>query len=255
MTYCNDRWFEVTNTQKKPFEDVDIGEGFFGEDVVKLFLAVRAAVRNREVKSIEIRTKKVWHASDGQRAQAWCRASIFAEFANDGTFQGCTGTLTDISDFKYAESLQRIRLDDALEAKRQQENFIDMTSHEMRNPLSAMIQCADSALAAITEISTIINAETGPAPLPTRERLLEEVETGLEGIQTIISCCAHQKCIIDDVLTLSKLDSNLLTIAPVKAEPFKVMQEVVKMFETDAQNADVEFVSRTDESVNRLEIV
>ena len=120
MTYCNDRWFEVTTTAKKAFEDVIIGEGFFDEDITKLFKLVEKAARNREVNTIELRLRKVWHASDGRRAQAWMLASIFAEFGNDGTFQGCTGTMTEISEFKYAETLQCIRLEDAIEARRQQ---------------------------------------------------------------------------------------------------------------------------------------
>lgn len=44
---------------------------------------------------------------------------------------------------KWGEGLQKQRTEDALESKRQLENFIDTTSHEMRNPLSAIIQCAD----------------------------------------------------------------------------------------------------------------
>ena len=120
MTYCNDRWFEVTTTTKKAFENVVIGEGFYDEDITKLFKLVDEAIRNREVNTIELRLNKPWHASDGRRAQAWMLASIFAEFADDGTFQGCTGTLTEISEFKYAETLQRIRLEDAIEARRQQ---------------------------------------------------------------------------------------------------------------------------------------
>lgn len=189
MTYCNNRWFELTATTKKPFEEVDIGEGFFEEDVSKLYTLVNEAIRDREVNSIELRTMRVWRASDGRKAQCWVLASIFAEFTNEGTFQGCAGTLIDISEFKYAETLQRIRLDEALEAKRQQENFIDMTSHEMRNPLSAMVQCADSALAAITEINTLLqDTTTEQLPAAARKSLLEEIGLGSEGLQTIISC-------------------------------------------------------------------
>lgn len=41
------------------------------------------------------------------------------------------GTLTDISHLKFAEGVQRLRIEQAIESKRQQENFIDMTSHEI----------------------------------------------------------------------------------------------------------------------------
>ena len=255
MTFCNDRWFELTHTTKRAFEEVDISEGFFEADVVKLFQTMTDAVKNREVNTVEMRLQKDWIASDGRRAQAWVMASIFAEFADDDSFQGCTGTLTDISEFKYSDTLQRRRLEDALEAKRQQENFIDMTSHEMRNPLSAMVQCADSVLAAVIEINDILKSMTASQMSPLiSSKLFAEIETGLEGIQTIISCCAHQKCIIDDVLTLSKLDSNLLAITPVQVEPAKVMQEVAKMFDMDAQKADVTLATENDETIDQLKI-
>jgi len=189
MTYCNARWFDMTATGKKPFGGIDIGAGFFEEDMSNLYNLINETIQGPEVHSLEMRTRRVWRACDGRKAQFWVLASIFAEFTDEGSCLGCTGTLTDISEFKYAETLQRIRLDEALEAKRQQENFIDMTSHEMRNPLSAMVQCADSALAAVTEINNLLQATT-PEQLPaaTRNNLLEEAGLGLEGLQTIISC-------------------------------------------------------------------
>lgn len=258
MTYCNDRWFEVTTTSKKPFDDIELGEGLRQEDVVKLYTLVDEAVRTREVTSVEMRVKRAWTASDGRKAQAWVLASIFAEFTNDDIFRGCTGTLTDISEFKYAETLQRHRLEDALEAKRTQENFIDMTSHEIRNPLSAMVQCADSAICALEQIRSLIAGN--PAvnddqflqgqPL-LRAQLDEDTNLALESLQTIVSCCAHQKCIVDDVLTLSKLDSKILGITPVKVEPSRVLREVAKMFEKDAATADVELTTAVDNSIEK----
>lgn len=39
--------------------------------------------------------------------------------------------MTDISPVKFAEIVQNSRVEEAIEARRQQENFIDMTSHEV----------------------------------------------------------------------------------------------------------------------------
>ena len=50
---------------------------------------------------------------------------------------------TDISKLKWAHNFQARLATEAREAKRQQEAFIDMVSHEMRNPLSAIVHCAD----------------------------------------------------------------------------------------------------------------
>ena len=89
-----------------------------------------------------------------------------------------------------------------MELKRQQENFIDITSHEMRNPLSAILQCAD-------EISTLLG--------DFRSSGSESIDAGIvadsiDAAQTIALCAQHQKRIVDDVLTLSKLDSAMLMV-------------------------------------------
>jgi len=41
------------------------------------------------------------------------------------------------------------------------------------------------------------------------------ISGNVESAKTILLCAAHQKRIIDDVLTLSKLDSMMLSITPV----------------------------------------
>lgn len=128
----------------------------------------------------------------------------------------------------------------------------------MRNPLSAMVQCADSALAGVKEVRFLLGLDSAAGASEKardqKSRIGEEIELALEGLQTIISCCAHQKCIIDDVLTLSKLDSNLLSITPVRVEPSRVMQEVVKMFEMEALKADVEVTTEVEQSFAELKI-
>jgi len=61
----------------------------------------------------------------------------------------------------------------------------------------------------------------------------------LESVNIIISCCAHQRRIVDDILTLSKLDSKLLEIAPSLTNLDTMLFELEKMFEADAQKFDV----------------
>lgn len=74
-------------------------------------------------------------------------------------------------------------------------------SHEMRNPLSAILQCAD-------EISSILSDYRSDTTNITTGVIADSVDAA----QTIALCAQHQKRIVDDVLTLSKLDSAMLMV-------------------------------------------
>lgn len=95
-----------------------------------------------------------------------------------------------------------------------------MVSHEIRNPLNAMLQCAEEA-------SQLL------ASLPNSDEILEVVET-------IQYCGRHQKHIVDDVLTISKLDSNLLTLSPEEVMPVSILDRVEKIFTSDFRSGGIE---------------
>lgn len=64
-------------------------------------------------------------------------------------YGGYICALIDVSDMKNAEIAQTRVAKEARERKQQQERFIDMISHEIRNPLSAVLHCAENILDAV----------------------------------------------------------------------------------------------------------
>jgi PAS domain-containing protein len=66
----------------------------------------------------------------GQKVEGptWIIAAAYPEKAEDGTVVGILGCITDISRQKWIEGFQTRKVVEAVELKRQQENFIDMTS-------------------------------------------------------------------------------------------------------------------------------
>jgi signal transduction histidine kinase len=78
------------------------------------------------------------------------------------------------------------------------------------------------------------------------EKIREEVATSIDSLQTIVSCSLHQKRVIDDVLTLSKLDSNLILITPVRVQAAVVVSEALKMFEVECNQMDLRLEFRKD---------
>lgn len=109
-----------------------------------------------------------------------------------------------------------------------------MTSHELRNPLSAMVHSADEIVSALTKYTDTQSKEL--------------VEDALRATDTIIYCTMHQKRIVDDILTLSRLDSDLLIISPQSAVLSKTIRQAVKMFEPELKRAAITFELLEDKS-------
>ena len=67
----------------------------------------------------------------------------------------------------------------------------------------------------------------------------DERHTLVDAARTIVICAHHQKGIIDEVLTFSKLDSKLLMLAPERVRPPAIIQSVLKMVEAELDHADI----------------
>ena len=115
----------------------------------------------------------------------------------------------------------------------------------MRNPLSAILQSADGIAKSLTEFKSSSK---------TLVMSCELVESNLEAVEIITLCAQHQSRIINDVLTLSKLDSEMLQVAPVVVQPLAVVKGALKMFEGEllSNNISLDFVS--DQSYAQFEI-
>lgn len=171
----------------------------------------------------------------------WILGNVYPNVEN-GVTKGLFACITDISQFKWAELVQARSAEAATKAKRLQEEFIDFTSHEMRNPLSAITQCADGICSSVAEYKSALN---GRQP----GRLQGILEDNTEAARTILMCCAHQRRIVDDILTLSKLDSMLLSITPVPVQPSAIVLAALRMFEAEFLSNDI----HVDTMAERLE--
>ncbi|KAJ3485508.1 hypothetical protein NLG97_g6801 [Lecanicillium saksenae] len=239
INYCNDMWWQISrHARKNTLEDawMDLVQE---DDKEALECAWTTLVEEKVTVTQEFRFKTF--EEEGERIMdTWVLMSAFPEQNADGSLKSVFGCITDISSQKWAEKVQSERREEAVELKRQQENFIDITSHEMRNPLSAILQCADQIANNITAFNT---------------RNVNDIETLLESCldaaNTINLCASHQKRIVDDVLTLSKLDSSLLMVTPVAEQPVRVVRRTLKMFEAELAAHDIDFDFNVDDSFAR----
>ena len=245
MREANDRFYEMTGVKK---DDIEPGHwlSFLEESSKPVFEHGWAQlVHDRVPWSGEIQLSAKASRAHGAEEQMehWVLFTAAPEFAADSSLRSVMGSLTDITDLKWAEGLQKRRLAESIEEKRQQNEFIDITSHEMRNPLSAILQCADDIYSALDEPAT-----TGVPPSQ------EAVENCIDAAKTISLCVQHQKNIVDDILTISKLDSNLLLITPTAVQPVEVLRRSIKMVDPELQAKDIELVLKIDDSYKDLDI-
>jgi PAS domain S-box-containing protein len=227
---ANDRYFEMTGTPRDDkdheFMNVIADRSYdVAKDMWKEMLTtLKPSVREIQLRNPQLRP----HDLSGNTIEYWVLASSQPELAPSGEVISIMGSIADISHLKWAQALQQTRLREAEETKRQQNEFIDITSHEMRNPLSAILICADDIRDTLTQHSF-------------RGEDRQVVTECLEAANNIALCVQHQKSIVDDILTVSKLDSNLLLITPVPTQPVAIVQRAMSMFYPECQTKEIEF--------------
>ncbi|KAF2223317.1 hypothetical protein BDZ85DRAFT_281255 [Elsinoe ampelina] len=241
VRYCNDTWRHLMNLTKGEVNDPEHKHSWrphiHPDDYMLVEEQWGLLIGGMPQESFEFR---VMHPSAGPNDEGktvYLRSSCVPEVDDGGIMKTITGILVDRSLEVIHEQATTARMEAALEEKRAQEYFMDMTSHEMRNPLNAMIQCAEEALEIIDQIRD--------AGQPS-EALSVLVKDCITVTRTILYCGRHQKQLIDDVLTVSKLDANLLTICSVPTCPESVVRQAVKMFQMNMKAADVTWDTRVE---------
>lgn len=205
--YLNDAYYNILGFTREEFHAAqDSGVGWADQILEEDRGLVNEAWVNLSQRglplNIEYRVKKPWRTYDSATSTeitgpTWLQGTAFAERDEKGEVLAIQGFVAEISLKKFSERLLSERLEEALETKRQADRFIDMTSHEMRNPLSAILQSADGILTALGPESS-----TRSLSLPVSGLADEVLETVVDAAQTIILCAQHQKRIVDDILTL-----------------------------------------------------
>ncbi|KAK0745801.1 hypothetical protein B0T18DRAFT_437960 [Schizothecium vesticola] len=247
ITYCNEMWYKVSGHERGTTTLDAWMQSIKEEDLPGVEDVWRRLVQDKTaIATHEFRFKGVHNRIEGHLVDTWALMSAYPETTADGHLKSIFGCITDISQQKWAEDFQKQRREAAVELKRQQENFIDITSHEMRNPLSAILQCADEISACLYRYRMGETGEHDPNALGVL------IDSCVEAANTISLCASHQKRIVDDILTLSKLDSNLLLVTPVDVQPVAVLQNVLKMFEAELAAEDIKGQFHIDQAYHKL---
>ncbi|KAH7394557.1 hypothetical protein BKA66DRAFT_411005 [Pyrenochaeta sp. MPI-SDFR-AT-0127] len=247
MLWANDRYYELAGVTAKEhpgrlaFLDV-----YHEDDRPKAEELWEDLLKGVAHAASELRLKRMYIPPTGDAEPAQIQVLAFPYRDDTGSVISIMACTTDISKLKWAQTFQARLAAEAREAKRQQEAFIDVVSHEMRNPLSAIVHCADAIAGAVEAC----HAELTDVP----QSCLDALNENRQSASIILQCANHQKRIIDDILTLSKLDTMLLSITPVAVKPPKLIDSIINIFEAELKHNKIAYNVSVDPSLADLGI-
>lgn len=130
ISFCNSAWFEMLGITPVPVSQLDSSwtDGILEQDLPTIRSSFQRTLTTHEPQTIQFRFRRMFLSGDGHRYQSWGSSISHPELDEHGAVKAIMTTTTDISHLKWAEDVQRSRVEEALEAKRQNEVFIDMTS-------------------------------------------------------------------------------------------------------------------------------
>jgi signal transduction histidine kinase len=171
---------------------------------------------------------------------------------------GVLATMTDVSDRKKLEQTRLAhvqerelharaqaedaeqRRQDADERRRRQELLIDVTSHELRQPVSAILNCSSVVRSNMANLYESLKAShLQGSPFVPSAHALREIEGDLEGLDAIYQCGLAQERIANDVLSLSRIQLGVLSINPVEYDLAAETRHVVSRFNNEMRMKDI----------------
>jgi len=212
--FVNDGFFKLT-TNKHSNEFRAWPESIHPKDYDRVMTAYRKAFSSREELRIEFRCASEV-TGDGPGEQGEWRLFLLRPLSEDPE-AGFISAVVDITEIKQAQLAQERVATEAQERKEQQERFIDMVSHEIRNPLSAVLHLAEEVKEVTNELAN------------DHEDIRDKVADILDAADTILLCVSHQNTLVDDILSFSKLDSMMLSLVPRGTELSKHLHHLLTL--------------------------
>ena len=248
MIWANNQYFDIVGQSRSAGQS---DYGFF-DNVLEADLPIaedswQKVVNSGERVSCEIRLNRLYNPPAGAPVPATVLLLAFP-YSQDDTVLSVMAVFTDVSRLKWAENWQARIAQDAQEAKRQQEAFIDIVSHEMRNPLSAIMHCADSIVATSQQYKAL------PPEKRTKQKCEDALEEAVSAAQIVEVCAKHQRHILDSVLTLGRLESSLLSITPEPVSITSFCESVLSMFKKEVQKTKIDLSLQQHHSYATLNV-
>ncbi|KAK5937641.1 hypothetical protein PMZ80_010262 [Knufia obscura] len=241
LIWANEHYHKVINQQDptSPRQTFIAEDQLLAGDRTAAMTAWQQVLQGQKAQTTELRLQREYSPPVGDRIPVTILLSAFP-YMEMGQVKSIMACMTEVSRLKWAESWQAQLAQNAKEAKRQQSEFTDAISHEVRNPLSAILQLADS-----------IAESTKGLEEPTIQDCMNLLDENVEAARTILSCANHQKRIVDDVLTLSRMDYASIRLSPVPTHPESLVQDAMRIFEAEVAANSISLHTVQDPSIQK----
>ncbi|POS73398.1 hypothetical protein DHEL01_v208212 [Diaporthe helianthi] len=238
--FVNDQFFSLT-TKKTSREFRSWPESIDPRDYERVMSEYREAFKERRDVKVDFRCVS---GDEGERNDPdqpendeW--RMFLLRPLNSTKTSGYICAVVDITELKTAELAQERTARDAKDRKQQQERFIDMVSHEIRNPLSAVLHLAEEIKETSKDMERNVNQPGQIAEI-------------IDCADTILICVSHQSVLVDDILNFSKLDSAMMSLAPSVSQPKWVLSKQLKVFQAELKTNHIGFEYAMDASFSEV---
>ncbi|KAJ9104138.1 hypothetical protein QFC19_004122 [Naganishia cerealis] len=161
--------------------------------------------------------------------------------------KGTIGCITDVTPRKRNEALQQERLnaererrEEAEAERRQQELLIDVTSHELRNPISAVLQCSMLISQDLQQLKTQVEEHVAnKKPYLLTQETVALIDESLDAAESVYECGLSQSRICDDILSLGKLQLDKLQVFPIESDIAKEIQKLIGIFSVEVRKLGI----------------
>ncbi|OCF32334.1 hypothetical protein I316_06002 [Kwoniella heveanensis BCC8398] len=242
------------------------GTIIYGNDTYRAYTGIPAGVDlNRWPDYVDAETREVllvaWNEvlygnkRETTRTWKWLNGTT-----TSGTFirldmvdSGLSGVMGCLSDISYQEErlleAERRRIE-AEESKQQQELLVDLTSHEIRTPVSAILQCSSLVKENLVVLQENLRG-AGVDGFRAEPRLLTELEEDIEALESIYQCGLVQERIANDVLSLARIQLDMLTMHDFEMDLKKEARKIVSVFAPEAKMKKIDLELEFGENIQR----
>ncbi|KAL5490593.1 hypothetical protein ACEPAI_5427 [Sanghuangporus weigelae] len=282
MLYMNQRCYEISGLETSaPDEQLGLG-GLIGNicflDSNELLIPPMTSSVQEEDQQV---ARDLWESAFATQKSAsietrfkngiYAKWSVQPVHSPEGTFSGIISTITDVSDQRHfeetrlqhaqeREALARKRAEEAEERRKEaderrrgQELLIDVTSHELRQPVSAILNCSSLVRSNLARHRKELGrACMSNAPFRPTKELLRAMDDDLDALDAIYQCGLAQERIANDVLSLSRIQLQILSIQPVEFELIPEIQRIVSIFRNELKMKRINLNTTFDDSLRGL---